>query len=147
MSLVSLPRLFDSHLAVSLSFDLALIVAACANRAVRRGNALDELVSTQLGTSRVLLTKAECYCTIRVRAAHNTRCSTTKQPTALPQRINIARSCSLTMRRCSVFNDIPHGVHAPFPSGGASHQVGSGHSCQSCYNRTLVFRSADDMDR
>ena len=25
--------------------------------------------------------------------------------------------------------DIPHGVHKPFPAGGASHQLGNGHAC------------------
>jgi len=47
-------RLLDSYLVVCLSLDLCLgVVAACANRATRGGNALDERVSNQDGTRAI----------------------------------------------------------------------------------------------
>ena len=77
-------KLLDSHLALTLTVEMCLLllvvaavaVAARANRAVRCGNAPDERVSTQIGTSGVLLTEAERHWSVRVRAAQNTHCST-----------------------------------------------------------------------
>jgi len=62
----------DSHLVVHLRLDLTLVVAACANRATRGGNALDERVSTQHGTNAMVLTEVEAHCSIRICAAHST---------------------------------------------------------------------------
>ena len=72
-------NLLDSHLALTLTVEMCLLllvvaVVARANRAVRCGNALDERVSTQHGTSGVLLTEAERHWSVRVRAAQNTHC-------------------------------------------------------------------------
>ena len=46
----------------------------CANRAARGRDSLDERVSTQNGTSAVLLTEIEAHCSIRVGAAKKTDC-------------------------------------------------------------------------
>ena len=78
-------NLLDSHLALTLTFEMCLLVvvgvaAARASRATRCGNALDERVPTQIGTSGVLLTEAERHWSVRVRAAQNTHCSTQPNP-------------------------------------------------------------------
>jgi len=74
-----------------LSLDLAL-VAARANHAVRGGNSVDELVSTQERTNTIILTEVEGHLSIRVRAAHNTLCVTQYTPSSRPIRVLVARA-------------------------------------------------------
>ena len=98
-------KLLDSHLALTLTFEmclllLLLVVAVRANRAVRCGNAPDERVSTQHGTSGVFLTDAERHWSVRVRAAQNTHCSTQTKPTSSHHCINVTHSCCSTRVVC-----------------------------------------------
>jgi len=82
-----------------LSLDLYLgVVAACASRAARRGNALGERVSNQDGTRAIELTEVEAHWPIRVRAAQNGVCAA--QTTIMCSSIQSHRQSRATVVAC-----------------------------------------------